>query len=50
MAEPPPIPMQLMNAIPAGRAAGDRIEAEAGIVQNTRSPQNEPIEVKISPK
>ena len=35
---------------PCRRAAGDKIEAEAGIVQNARSPQNQPIEVKISPK
>ena len=50
IADPPPIPMQLMSAIPAGRALGERIAADAGNVQKVSSPQKEPIATKINPK
>ena len=42
-----PMPTVLMSAIPAGRAAGERIDT--GMVQNTSSAQNDPVEVNISP-
>src|SRR5262249_37494765 len=42
--------MQLMRAIPAGRALGERIPVDAGTVQKVSSAQKEPIETKTNPK
>src|SRR5262249_60513732 len=42
--------MQLMRAIPAGRALGERIPADAGNVQKVSTAQKEPIETKTNPK